>query len=121
MSEIQDPGSSGRRPETPKSLFLSHPADTLPLMPSQDVELSKRDLRVLDFEGSWWLYPQPKDRAITEYLDMSATRYYQVLRRLIDDELALDHSPLTVRRLRRVCRTRKDIAASHAGDSDGAS
>ena len=64
--------------------------------------LSERDRDVLDFEASWWLYPGPKDRAIREYLGMSATRYYQVLRRLIDDPEALQSAPMTVRRLRRV-------------------
>ncbi len=64
--------------------------------------LGERDQAVLDFESSWWLYPGPKDRAIREYLGMSATRYYQVLRRLLDDPDAQRHAPLTVRRLRRV-------------------
>ena len=64
--------------------------------------LNERDRAVLDFEGSWWKYPGPKDRAIREYLDMSATRYYQVLRRLLDDPEAETVDPLTVRRLRRV-------------------
>ncbi|MDX1690761.1 MAG: DUF3263 domain-containing protein [Acidimicrobiia bacterium] len=64
--------------------------------------LRQRDIDVLDFEGSWWLYPGPKDRAIRDYLGMSATRYYQVLRRLVDDPEAERHAPLTVRRLRRM-------------------
>ena len=64
--------------------------------------LSEHDRDVLDFETSWWLYPGPKDRAIRDYLGISATRYYQVLRRLIDDPEAGRHAPLTVRRLRRV-------------------
>jgi hypothetical protein len=64
--------------------------------------LRERELAVLDFEGSWWLYPGPKDRAIRDYLGMSATRYYQVLRRLVDDPDAERHAPLTVRRLRRI-------------------
>jgi len=64
--------------------------------------LSDRDRAVLAFEASWWQYPGPKDRAIREYLDMSATRYYQVLRRLVDDQAAEEADPLTVRRLRRV-------------------
>ncbi len=63
--------------------------------------LSERDRRVLEFEGSWWNYPGPKDRAIREYVGISATRYYQVLRRLIDDPEAIEAHPLTVRRLRR--------------------
>ena len=64
--------------------------------------LGEREQAVLDFESSWWLYPGPKDRAIREYLGMSATRYYQVLRRLLDDPEAQRHAPLTVRRLRKV-------------------
>ena len=64
--------------------------------------LSESDRTILEFEGSWWLYPGPKDRAIREYLDISATRYYQVLRRLIDDPEADLIAPMTVRRIRRV-------------------
>ncbi|MEE9297716.1 MAG: DUF3263 domain-containing protein [Acidimicrobiia bacterium] len=64
--------------------------------------LADRDRVVLEFEASWWRYPEPKDRAIREYLGMTATRYYQVLRRLVDDPAAEDIDPLTVRRMRRV-------------------
>lgn len=64
--------------------------------------LTERDRRVLDFEREWWHYPSPKDRAVREYLHMSATRYYQILRRLVDDQEALAYDPLTVRRLRKV-------------------
>ena len=73
--------------------------------------VSKRDRQVLDFEGSWWLYPGPKDQAIREYLGMSATRYYQALRRLIDEDEALEYDPLTVRRLKRMRRQRLDQIA----------
>ncbi len=73
--------------------------------------VSTRDRQVLDFEGSWWLYPGPKDRAIREYLGMSATRYYQVLRRLVDERAALDYDPMTVRRLMRMRRQRLDQIA----------
>lgn len=78
--------------------------------------LSPRDVSVLDFEGSWWLYPGPKDRAINEYLEMSATRYYQALRRLIDDDAAYDYDPLTVRRLRKVRDARLGRIAAQIGD-----
>ena len=83
-----------------------------------DGGLSKRDMRVLDFEGSWWLYPQPKDRAIKEYLGMSATRYYQILRRLMDEVTAVEYDPLTVRRLRRIRRSHREAEAPRAGDLD---
>jgi hypothetical protein len=74
--------------------------------------VSERDRRVLDFEGSWWLYPGPKDRAIGDYVGMSASRYYQALRRLIDDDAALAYAPLTVRRLRRMRSDRLDQIAT---------
>lgn len=64
--------------------------------------LSDTDRAVLEFEGSWWLLPGPKDRAIREHLGISATRYYQVLRRILDDPEAEAIDPLTVRRLRRM-------------------
>ena len=82
--------------------------------------LGERDNAVLEFESSWWLYPGPKDRAIREYLGMSATRYYQVLRRLVEDPEAMRHDPLTVKRLRKM---RTDVAKRAAerrlGGSDG--
>ena len=73
---------------------------------------------MLDFEGSWWLYPQPKDRAIKDYLGMSSTRYYQVLRRLVDDSAALEYAPLTVRRARLIRRARREAIASRVGDGE---
>ena len=82
--------------------------------------LGERECAVLEFESSWWLYPGPKDRAIREYLDISATRYYQVLRRLVEDPEAMRHDPLTVRRLRKM---RSDVAKRAAdrrlGGGDG--
>ena len=82
--------------------------------------LSERDKAVLEFEGSWWLYPGPKDRAIREYLGMSATRYYQAVRRLIDDEMALQHAPLTIRRLRKMRQQRLAQIAARVGGGDSA-
>jgi hypothetical protein len=64
--------------------------------------LTEIDRNILDFEGAWWLYPGPKDRAIREYLGISATRYYQALRRMMDDPEAEQIAPMTVRRLRRL-------------------
>ncbi len=64
--------------------------------------LNESDRAILEFEGSWWLYPGPKDRAIREYLGISATRYYQVLRRLVDEQAAESADPMTIRRLRKL-------------------
>ena len=79
--------------------------------------LSDLDRAVLEFEGSWWLFPGPKDRAIGERLGISSTRYYQVLRRLLDDPEAEAADPLTVRRLRRTREeARKRRVESRLGD-----
>jgi len=82
--------------------------------------LTDRDMRILDFEASWWLYPSPKDRSIREYLNMSASRYYQVLRRLMDDPTAQAHAPLAVRRLRRQRSERLEQIAARIRDTDSA-
>lgn len=87
-------------------------------MPAEQEMLSVRERAVLDFEGSWWLFPQPKDRAIAEYVGMSSTRYYQVLRRLVDAQPACDYAPLTVHRMRRLRRTRLAQVAAQVGDGD---
>lgn len=75
---------------------------------------------MLDFERAWWLYPGPKDRAVGEYLGMSATRYYQVLRRLLDEPEAERYDPLTIHRLRRVReRARRKQAERRLDDRPG--
>ena len=73
--------------------------------------LSQRDVKVLEFESAWWHYPEPKDRAIREYVGMSATRYYQALRRLVDDDEAALEYPLVIRRLRKMRRERREALA----------
>ena len=87
------PSASSKSPKSPAG---GRPAFTLAHV------LIEREKRVLDFEGSHWLYAGPKDRAIREHLGMSATRYYQILRRVIDLQEAAEYAPLTVKRLRRV-------------------
>jgi hypothetical protein len=72
-----------------------------------EMALSDRDRAVLDFERGWWLVPSAKGSAIRERLGLSPTRYYQVLRRLVDDHDAAAYDPLVVRRLRRARRLRR--------------
>ncbi|WKZ83549.1 MAG: DUF3263 domain-containing protein [Acidimicrobiia bacterium] len=80
--------------------------------------LTEGDRAILEFEGSWWLYPGPKDLAIRQYLGISATTYYQALRRLCEDPSAERTAPLTVRRMRRVrSDAQRRIREKHAGDS----
>lgn len=64
--------------------------------------LSDREKAILDLEQRWWSLPGPKEASIREHLALSATRYYQLLGRLLDSPDALRYDPLVVRRLRRV-------------------
>ena len=63
--------------------------------------MSDRDHKILAFERQWWKYAGAKESAISEHLGMSATRYYQVLNQLLDDEAALAADPMLIKRLRR--------------------
>jgi Protein of unknown function (DUF3263) len=63
--------------------------------------LSSRDRAILDFERGWWSRPGPKEAAIRTELGVSATRYYEILRHLVDVPEAYDYDPLTVKRVRR--------------------
>ena len=82
--------------------------------------LGERDCAILGFESSWWLHPGPKDRAIRDHLGISAATYYQVLRRLVEDPEAMQHDPLTVRRLQRVrIDASRRAAERQMGGGDG--
>jgi hypothetical protein len=63
--------------------------------------LSERDRAILEFEGSWWTRPGSKEAGIRDQLGLSASRYRQILARLIDTAEAEIAAPLLVRRLRR--------------------
>jgi hypothetical protein len=60
-----------------------------------------RDRAILDFERSWWTRSGTKEAAIRTELGFSGTRYYELLRDLLDEPSAYSYDPLTVRRLRR--------------------
>lgn len=66
------------------------------------MELSQRDIDILDFERSWWKHAGAKDRAIKERFDMSATRYYQLLNELLENPAAMAHDPILIKRLKRL-------------------
>lgn len=55
---------------------------------------------ILKIESQQWRYPGNKETAIRERLDMSTTRFYQALNRLLDREDVLAHDPILVKRLR---------------------
>lgn len=63
--------------------------------------LTERDRAILDFERTWWLEPGSKEQRIRDALAMSATRYYQLIAELVDEDEAMEYDPLVVRRVRR--------------------
>ena len=65
------------------------------------MNLAARDRAILDFERTWWTRSGPKEAAIRTELGLSGTRYYELLRRLLDDVSAYAYDPLTVKRLQR--------------------
>ena len=69
--------------------------------------LTERDKSILEFERTWWTEPGTKENAIRERFELSGTRYYQILGRLLDSAEAMHHDPLVVRRLRRTRERRR--------------
>lgn len=64
--------------------------------------MTDTERQILDFERTWWTEPGPKESAITEKFELSTTRYYQLLNKLIDMPEAHEYDPLVVRRLLRL-------------------
>jgi hypothetical protein len=83
-----------------------------------DPSLPERDARILDFEREWWKYAGAKEQAIKERFDVSPTRYYQLLNRIIDDEAAVAHDPMLVKRLRRLRSQRQRQRAARRLGAD---
>ncbi|HWE54420.1 MAG TPA: DUF3263 domain-containing protein [Acidimicrobiales bacterium] len=83
--------------------------------------LSERDRAILEFEGSWWTRPGPKEAAIKDRLGLSASRYREILAGLIDSAEAESIAPLLIRRLRRERdrRRRARYAGRPAGGRKG--
>ncbi len=74
--------------------------------------LSERDRAILDIEKHWWRFEGAKQQAIRERLNLSPTRYYQVLNELLDDPAALSAEPIVIRRLQRQRQSRR-VSISH--------
>jgi hypothetical protein len=75
--------------------------------PSDVSDLDARGRQILDFEREWWRYAGAKEQAVRERFDLSPTRYYQLLNRVIDDEQAVRYDPMLVKRLRRLRASRQ--------------
>ena len=82
--------------------------------------LSDRDRAILEFEQRWWLEPGTKEAALRAQLDLSPSRYRELLYALIDDPEAMAFDPMVVRRVRKVReRNRKARFEGKGGRSAG--
>lgn len=75
--------------------------------PTSGPGVSERDAAILAFERVWWRYGGAKESSIRAEFAMSPTEYYQVLNSLLDDDAALAHDPMLVKRLRRMRAARQ--------------
>ena len=81
---------------------------------ASNASLSDLEIRILDFERSWWRYAGAKESAIKELFDLTPARYYQMLNNLIDRDDALATAPILVKRLRRLREARtSEIGRAH--------
>ena len=69
--------------------------------------LDERSRAILDFERTWWQQQGSKERAIRGRFGLSAARYYQILKGLMDSPEALRYDPMLIRRLRRLRSARR--------------
>jgi hypothetical protein len=83
--------------------------------------LSELDLRILAFERRGWRSAGIKEQALAEMLDMSATRYYQLLNELIDRPEALAADPVLVKRLQAQRARRQRMRSPRAKGTRGQS
>lgn len=80
--------------------------------------LDDRDRDILDFEREWWKHAGSKEQAVRERFDVSTTRYYQLLNRIIDSDEAVEYDPMLVKRLRRMRTTRQRQRAARRLGAD---
>lgn len=69
-------------------------------------DLDDRSRAILELERGWWRASGAKEDAIRD-LGLSPSRYYELLGALLDDDAALAHDPMLVRRLRRLRAARQ--------------
>lgn len=75
-------------------------------------DLTERDRAILALETAWPRHSGAKEEVIRAQLGMSAVRYYQLLGRLIESDVALAYDPMLIGRLRRIRDSRAARRAS---------
>jgi hypothetical protein len=79
---------------------------------AESTGLSDLELRLLEFERTWWHHAGSKESAIKELFNLTPPAYYQMLNNLIDRNEALLAEPILVKRLRRIREARSASRSS---------
>ena len=79
---------------------------SMPLNDASSSGLSELEIKMLEFERTWWRHSGAKESSIKELFNLTPPAYYQMLNNLIDREAALMAEPLLVKRLLRVRQQR---------------
>ena len=84
----------------------------MPLNNPANSVLSEFEVKMLEFERSWWRHAGLKESSIKELFNLTPPAYYQLLNNLIDREDALMAEPILVKRLRRLRESRTEARSS---------
>ena len=84
---------------------------SMPLNNPATTGLSELEVKMLEFERSWWRHAGVKESSIKELFNLTPPAYYQLLNNLIDRDDALVAEPILVKRLRRL-RESRSVARS---------
>jgi len=85
---------------------------SMPLNNPATSGLSELEVKMLEFERSWWRHAGVKESSIKELFNLTPPAYYQLLNNLIDREEALMAEPILVKRLRRLRESRTEARSS---------
>ena len=85
---------------------------SMPLHDAANAGLSEFEVKMLEFERSWWRHAGVKESSIKELFNLTPPAYYQLLNNLIDREAAVMAEPILVKRLRRLRDSRTQSRSS---------
>ena len=88
------------------------PEFSMPLNDPASAGLSEFEVKMLEFERSWWRHAGVKESSIKELFNLTPPAYYQLLNNLIDREAAVLAEPILVKRLRRLRDSRTQARSS---------
>ena len=85
---------------------------SMPLNDPATAGLSEFEVKMLEFERSWWRHAGVKESSTKELFNLTPPAYYQLLNNLIDREAAVMAEPILVKRLRRLRDSRTQARSS---------